>query len=122
MLDRHFNFVVSRNGLHFQFKTLEMFLPCHSVRKCLMRGFRRDKNQQILWIEGKMSFMDFCIAEVDSLEKMRRKTRGRRASGGKNTHCWNLWQQILELVERTGCWMSQQWLRDCERKPVGISA
>lgn len=97
MLDRHFNFAISRNGLHFKFKTLEMFLPCRSVRKCLVGGFRRDKNQS-LWIVGKMSFIDFCIAEVDSLEKTRRRTRGRRARGGRDTHWWNLWQQILELV------------------------
>lgn len=45
-----------------------------------------------------MSFIDFCIAEVDSLEKMRRRMRGRRARGGRDTHWWNLWQQILELV------------------------
>lgn len=32
-----------------------MFLPCHSVRKCLVRGFRRDKNQ-ILWIVEKNEF------------------------------------------------------------------
>lgn len=49
-----------------------------------------------------MSFIDFCIAEVHSLEKMRRRTRRKRARGVRDTHCWNLWQQILELVQRLG--------------------